>query len=216
MSDMDLIPGDYRQGQGLKRLLNRFFLICVLIACLVGGVRLLFTYLIWRENVQVVSLEQQEQVTEQNKSRTEAYRQQMQVTQQQLAALNELRGRDRVAPFLIAIDESFSEGVWFDGMRFMRGVTTGSLENLPGNTRSGILVVPAGGAVTQNLDSNPGVEIVGHAVSHSLLAEFMRRLGANAHVADLRLIDTSTRNYTTVQVVDFKLTLQMKKAQGSP
>jgi len=215
MSDMDLIPGDYRQGQGLKRLVNRFFLACLLVACLVGGARLLLTYLIWRERVQVVSLEQQEQVTEQNKSRTEAYRQQMQVTQQQLAALNELRGRDRVAPFLAAVDESISEGIWFDGVHFMRGVTTGTLENLPG-TKSGILVVPAGAAGVQALDSNPGVEIIGHAVSHSLLAEFMRKLGANTNVADLRLIDTSTRNYTTVQVVDFKLALQMKKTPGSP
>lgn len=216
MSDMDLIPGDYRQGQGLKRLVNRFFLACLLVASLIGGTRLLLAYLIWRENVQVVSLERQAQVTEQNKSRTEAYRQQMQVTQQQLAALNELRGRDRVALFLTAIDESFSEGIWFDGVHFMRGTTTGTLENLPGASKGGILVVPVGAAGVQSLESNLGVEIVGHAVNHSLLAEFMRRLGANAQVADLRLIDTSTRNYTTVQVVDFKLTLQMKKAQGSP
>mgnify|MGYP000901073056 CR=1 FL=1 len=216
MSDMDLIPGDYRQGQGLKRQINHFILTCLLVTGLVGGARLLLTYLIWRENVQVVSLEQQEQVTEQNKSRTEAYRQQMQVTQQQLAALNELRGRDRVAPFLTAVDESFSEGIWFDGVHFMRGIPTGTLENLPGGARSGILVVPAGAAGAPSVDSNPGVEIVGHALNHTLLAEFMRKLGANTNVADLRLIDTSTRNYTIVQVVDFKLALQMKKTRGSP
>jgi len=213
---MDLIPGDYRQDRGLRRIVNRFILVCALVISLVGLTRMLLTYLIWRENVQVVRLEQQQQISEQNKSRTEGYRQQMQVTQQQLDALNELRDRDRVAVFLTAIDESFSEGIWFDGMHFMRSNVTGMLANTSGAVKTGIIVVPAGADVKQSTDALLGVEISGHAVTHSLLADFMRKLGADPSVADLRLIDTSTRNYTTVQVVDFKLALQMKKAQGSP
>lgn len=217
MGDMDLIPDDYRHHLDLRRAVRNFILACVVALACIGLIKMLLTYLIWRENVQVVRLEQQENVLEQNKAKTETYRQQKQVTEQQLAALNELRGRDRVAIFLQAIDSAYAEGIWFDNLRFMRRSSTGTLDNVPGAVNTGIIVVPANAETPQSLEVNHGAEIVGHAVSHSMLAEFMRKLGTQASVADLRLIDTGTRNYTTMQVVDFNLALQVsEKAQAQP
>ena len=217
MGEMNLIPDDYRQNLDLRRVLRNFMIACVVVLGCVGIGKMLLTYLIWRENVQVVRLEQQEQVLQHNKTRTEEYRQQKLVTEQQLAALNELRGRDRVVFFLKAIDSAYAEGVWFDSLRFMRRSSTGTLDNVPGAVNTGIIVVPANAETPQSLEINHGAEIVGHAVSHSLLAEFMRKLGTQASVADLRLIDTGTRSYTTVQVVDFNLALQVsEKAQAQP
>lgn len=218
MGDMDLIPDDYRHHLDLRRAVRNFIAACVVVLICVGLSKMLLTYLIWRENVQVVRLEQQEQVLQHNKSRTEEFRQQKQVTEQQLAALNELRGRDRVALFLQAIDGAYAEGVWFDSLRFMRRSSTGTLDNVPGAVNTGIIVVPANAETPQSpLEINHGAEIVGHAVSHSMLAEFMRKLGTQASVADMRLIDTGTRNYTTVQVVDFNLALQVsEKVRGRP
>lgn len=218
MSEMDLIPGDYRQGIGRRRLVRHFMVACIVVLGCIGLARMLLTYLIWRENVQVVSLEQQKQVSEQNKTRTEAYRQQKQVTEQQLAALDKLRGRDRVVRFLQAIDNAYSEGVWFDSVRFMRRHGTGStLANLPGAANPRMIVMPNGAAASQPLEINQGAEMVGHAISHSKLAEFMRNLGSQPGVADLRLIDTGTRNYTAMQVVDFNLAMQInEKAQERP
>jgi hypothetical protein len=211
MSSMDLIPSDYRQNLGLRRMVSNFFLACVLVLCGIGLTKALFTYLIWRENVQVVQLEQQEQVSQQNKTKADEYRQQKQVTEQQLAALDELRGGNRLAMFLQSVDNAYNEGVWFDELRFMRRSATGTLDNLPGAANAGIVVVPNGAETPQTLELNHGAEIIGHAMNHSVLAEFMRKLGAEANVADLRLIDTGTRNYTTIQVVDFNLALQMSQ-----
>lgn len=217
MGDMDLIPDDYRHHLDLRRAVRNFIAACVVVLACIGLIKILLTYLIWRENVQVVRLEQQEQVLRNNKNRTEEFRQQKQVTEQQLAALNELRGRDRVALFLQAIDGAYAEGVWFDSLRFMRRSSTGTLDNVPGAVNTGIIVVPANAETPQSLEVNHGAEIVGHAMSHSMLAEFMRKLGTQASVADLRLIDTGTRNYTTMQVVDFNLALQVsEKAQAQP
>lgn len=214
MSEMDLIPGNYRQGRSDRRLLRRFFTACVVVLCCIGLARMLLGYLIWRENVQAVRLEQQEQVVEQNKARTEEFRQQKQVTEQQLAALNKLRGRDRVALFLRSIDNVYIEGVWLDSLHFMRRNGTGSLQ-APGAANSGIIVVPKGAETA--LQINQGAEMIGHAMNHTRLAEFMRNLGKQPTVADLRLIDTGTRNYTNFQVVDFKLTLQLdEKVQEQP
>src|SRR5450759_2690976 len=150
MSEMDMIPGDYRQGLSGRRLLRRFIVACVVVLCCIGLARMLLGYLIWRENVQVVHLEQQEQVIEQNKARTEEFRQQKQVTEQQLAALNKLRGRDRVALFLRSIDNVYIEGVWLDSLHFMRRNGTGKLQS-PVAFNSCIFVVPNCSDTAQSL-----------------------------------------------------------------
>ena len=209
-----MIPGDYRQGLSGRRLLRRFIVACVVVLCCIGLARMLLGYLIWRENVQVVRLEQQEQVIEQNKARTEEFRQQKLVTEQQLAALNKLRGRDRVAQFLRSIDSAYIEGVWLDSLHFMRRNRTGKLQ-APGAVNSGIIVVP--NDAVQPLEIEHGAELIGHAMNHTKLAEFMRNLGNQAAVTDVRLIDTSTRSYTNIQVVDYKLSLQLdEKVQAQP
>lgn len=202
MSDMDLIPGNYRQGRSGRRLLRHFVVACVAVLCCIGLARMLLGYLISRENVQVVRLEQQEQVAGQNKARTEEFRQQKQVTEQQLAALNKLRGREHVELFLRSIENAYVEGVWLDSLHFMRRNGTGTLQ-APG--------------AAQALQINQDAEMVGHAMNHTQLAEFMRDLGKQPTVADLRLIDTGTRNYANIQVVDFKLALQLdEKVQEQP
>jgi Fimbrial assembly protein (PilN) len=218
MGNMDLIPEDYRQEMGLRRMVLNFIMACVVVGCSIGLAKAAFTYLIWRENAHVMRLDQQEQVSQQNKNKTEEYRKQKKVTEQQLAALTELRGNDRVTLFLHAIDNAYTEGVWFDSLRFMLRSSTDMLDNVAGTANAGIVVVPINAETPQSLEINHGVEIIGHAINHSLLAEFMRKLGTETCVADLRLIDTGTRNYTTMQVIDFKLALQMNeqlKAQNA-
>ena len=210
MSDMDLIPSDYRQNINRHQYLRKFMMLCALVLFSIGLIKILLSYMIWRENVQVVRLEQQENILVQNKAKTESYKQQKHVTAQQLAALNELRGGDRVALFLQAVDTAYRNGVWFDSVHFMRETGTTTL-NLPGAANTGIIVVPNGAESKQNIDFKQRVEILGHALNHTLLAEFMRTLGAQPSITDLQLIDTGTRNYTTMQVVDFNLALQMDK-----
>lgn len=208
MSEMDLIPADYRQNRRARGLVVKFFVLCVVLLSCIGIARMLLGYLIWRENGQVVRLQQQEQVSEQNKARGDEYRQLKQATLQQLAALDELRGADRAALLLHAIDNAYRAGVWLDTLHFMR--STGTLQ-APGAVNSGIIVIPAG-SDAQHV--NQGIEIAGHALNHSVLAEFMRALDAQPGVAGLNLIETGSRNYTNMQVVDFKLALQMgAKAQ---
>lgn len=203
---MDMIPAGYRKGRADRRLLLRFIVACVVVLCCIGLARVLLGNLIWRKNAQVVRLEQQEQVVQQNKARIEEFRQQKRVTEQQLAGLNKLRGGDRVALFLRSIDNAYIEGVWLDSLHFMRRNGTGSLQ-ASGAVNSGIIVVPVGNA----LQINQGAEMIGHAMNHTRLAEFMLNLGRQPAVVDLRLIDTGTRNYGTMQVVDFKMSLQLNQ-----
>ena len=212
---MNLIPDDYRQGRSQRRRLRQFVMACVVVLCCIGLTRMLLFYLTWREGVEVVRLEQLEQVSQQNRSKKEEYRQQKEMTEQQLAALDKLRGRDRVMLLLRAIDSAHNEGIWFDNLRFMRRNTTGTLDNVPGAAKANIIAVPKGAEANALREITQDAEIVGHAINHSVLAEFMRKLGTQPGVADLRLIDTRTRAYLTMSVIDFNLALQIdEKAQG--
>lgn len=211
MAEMNMIPQDYHQGIRLRRMLRNVMQACIFVLAGIAAAKLLLTYLISHEKMHVVRLEQRQQALVHGQALSDTLRQKTQVTQQQLAALDALRGHADVRRFLRTIDTAFTEGVWLDRVNFLRQGATGTLDNLPGAKNSGILVVPNGAVPASPAGINQGVEIVGHAMSHSLLADFMRKLGAQSGMEDLRLVATFTRNYTSVQVVDFTLTLQMKK-----
>jgi hypothetical protein len=211
MVNMDLVPEDYRQDVNTRRKVRHFIVACLMALCIVGLAKSLFSYLIWRENVKVIALEQQEQIAQQNKSKTEVSRQQKQITEQQLAALAQLRGSNRVRLFLQAVDDAYSEGVWFDHLRFMRRSSADALTRANDAANQSVSIVPIATENASSLEINHGAEIIGHAVNHSALAEFMRKLGAEKNVEDLRLIDTGMRSYTNVQVVDFSLDLQVSE-----
>jgi Tfp pilus assembly protein PilN len=188
MRDMDLIPGDFRQGLNLQRQLRGFLLACMLVLGGIAVARLGLGYATWRERAVVVSIEQQQQQLEQTHARTEELQHQRQVTEQQLATLEKLRGRDRVALFLHAVDQAYNAHIWLDSVHFLRR---------------------GGSADTQELAVTQGADLYGHATNHSELAQFMRLLGAQSAVADLRLISTNTRSYNDTQVIDFNLSLQV-------
>jgi Fimbrial assembly protein (PilN) len=207
MGDMDLVPSEFRKERMVRRSLGRFIWAIVLLLGLVAAARATLGYLIWREQAQVVRLEQRQLAYSQTQTRADSLRQQRMVTQQQLSTLEQLQGADRVEQFLRSIDDAYSEHIWLDGVHFQRRENTGAPAD--------VAATPAAG----NPGSEPGAigvtvfhdaEIIGHASSHSELATFMQRLGAQPAVADLRLINTATRSYTNVQVIDFKLALQMR------
>lgn len=216
-NEIDLIPADFRRHLSVQRLLSNFLLVCVGLLGLIAAARMTLAYLNRQETALVVRLEQHNQTQQQSKIKTEELRQKKRVTEQQLSALEQLRGHQRVALFLSAIDQAYGQGIWFDSMHFMRRPGAGKLGNVPGAANSGMVVVGKESGADPGLDLTQGAEIVGHALNHTTLAEFMHRLGLQPGVADLRLVSTGTRSYTSVQVVDFNLTLQVdEKARAKP
>lgn len=207
MSDMDLIPAEFRRGLTLRRQINWFVGALLILLVVVTASRAALGYLVWREKEQVVDLQERQQALAQSQSETESLRQQHLLTQQQLATLDQLKGGDRLAQFLNAIDDAYIEQVWLDTMHFQRRENSAAAADAPGNE---VAVGSQTAAVEAGFEGLHEAEIAGHASSHSELATFMQRLGAQPAVADLRLISTATRSYTSVQVIDFKLALQLR------
>jgi cell division protein FtsB/predicted nuclease of predicted toxin-antitoxin system len=207
MSDMDLVPGEFRRSLALRGNLRRFFWGAVLLVVLVATARAALGYLTWRERTQVVSLEQQQLAFSQTENQTESLRQQRLVTQQQLATLDKLQGSELVERFLWSIDDAYVEHIWLDAIQFKRRENTGAPT---GASPEATQAAPQGTANANDLNVLHDAQITGHAATHSDLATFMQSLGAQPAVADLRLINTATRSYTSVQVIDFRLALQVR------
>lgn len=218
MGNINLIPNDYRQDLGLKRLVRHFIIACIVVFAGIAMAKVLISYLTWRENTQITQLEQLVKLSQETKNKTEEFRQQKQITEQQLAALSALRGSDRILHLLQAIEKAHTESVWFDSLHFTRLGHTDTPENASITDNAQISPETNTSTISEPVEVKSNVEIVGHALSHSVLAEFMRNLGEATSVADLQLIDTSTRNYTTMQVIDFNLALKINNttAQVQP
>jgi len=224
MAELDLIPADYAQRQILLRRVKRFVAAAVSLACLLVSARGMLQLLASVETGEVARLQGQERLWAQSEAKVEEYRKQKLATQRQLVALDELRGRDRLRLFLKAVDAAHVENVWFDEIRYYRrdNLPAGNLDSPPAIARAGIIVVPeknvpAPGTAPKAPDIEQRVGIVGHAINHATLAQFMRRLESQRGIADVSLVDTSPRSYPNALVIDLKLSLLIdEKARGRP
>jgi len=222
MAELDLIPADYAQRQILLRRVKRFIAAVASLACLLVLARGTLYLLTSAEMREVARLQGQERLWAQGKAKLEEYRKQKLATQKQLVALDELRGRDRLRLFLKAVDAAHLENVWFDEIRYYRRENPPTGDSPPGVARAGIIVVPeknvpAPGTAPKAPDIEQRVGIVGHAINHATLAEFMRRLESQRGIADVSLVDTSPRSYPNALVIDLKLSLLIdEKARRRP
>ncbi len=223
MADIDLIPAAYLKRQLVQKHVRRFLVATVAAAALVGGVRLALNHAIVSETATVARLTKAAEVYSQTEARADGYRQQRELGEKRLSQLDELRGRDRLRILLQAVDSAYSPSIWLDELRFLRreNLPTGTLNPGAASTASTVLVipkenVPVPGAAANRPSVEQRVEIIGHATDHTRLADFMRSLGAQPGIADVRLLDTGLRTYANTQVIDLSLTLLIDDRQGRP
>jgi hypothetical protein len=213
MADIDLIPADYAKLALLRRRMKPLLIALIALALVVGLARLALYLLASSENANIAQLQKEGQISARTKAEADNIRQQKQLAEKQLAELDELRGRDRLRLLLRAIDAAYTDSIWLEQLRFFRrDLPTGDLSSLPGGGRSGIIVVPkenipAPGAAPAPSGAEQRAEIIGHATSHTKLAEFMRGLGSQPGIAEVRLVDTGLGSYASTPVIDLTLTL---------
>lgn len=220
MADVDLIPADYAKDRLVRRRVKLFALACVSVAVLVGAARAGLEVALSRENREVTDLKEQGALLARSKSEAEAFRLQKQRAEKQLTELDELRGSDRLRMLLHALDAAWSDSIWLNELRLVRrdrpaggntGVLTGG--GVP------IIVVPKPGAEPLQEPLAAGaqrVEIRGHAVNHSRLAEFMRGLAEQPGIAGVSLLDTGLGSHANRPVIDLTLLLLVDGTSRKP
>jgi len=195
MTEIDLIPADYARLQGLRRRLRQLLFALVALAALTLLASTTLAMLLAAQKGELARLQATKRLWQETKTQTERQRGEALVAEKQLAALGELRGRDHLRLFLHAVDSAYVDKVWFDEIRYYRReIVPAAAAGAP----------PARGAA-ERVEQRVGM--VGHAVNHAMLAQFMKQLEMQPAVVDLALVDTSPRAYPQGLIIDFKLGL---------
>lgn len=216
MADIDLIPADYAKRALVRRRVKPLLLALIVVALAVGLARLALYQLVSLENANVAQLQKEGQIVARSQAEADNFRQQKQLAEKQLAELDELRGRDRLKLLLRAVDAAYNDSIWLDQVRFFRRELPAGSTALPGGGRTGIIVAPKPGAAPAPAVVEQRAEIVGHAASHTRLAEYMRALGSQPGIAEVRLVDTGLGSYANVPVIDLTLMLLVDEKARRP
>jgi hypothetical protein len=205
MTEIDLVPADYARMQTARRRLRRLGAALLAIAALTLVARAMLAGALSAGKEDLARLEATQRSWQEAKARTEKHSAEALASEKQLAALAELRGRDHLRLLLDAMDRAYVEKVWFDEIRYFRR-ELGS---------DGTPPKVAGASRAQHVEQR--VSVVGHAMNHATLAQFMKQLEQQPAVADLALVDTGSRSYPQATVIDFKLSLGVDPAgKGRP
>jgi hypothetical protein len=215
VADIDLIPAAYLRRRLVERQVRRFLIVAIAMAALVGGARMALNRVTASETATVARLHRAVEIYSQTEAKADGYRQQRKMAETRLTQLDELRGRDRLKVLLQAVDTAYSPSIWLDELRYLRRENAAATPiTAAGST---LLVVPKDNpAAAGRPNFEQRVEIVGHAIDHTRLAEFMRTLSTQPGIADVRLLDTGLRSYTNTQVIDLSLTLLIEDKPGAP
>lgn len=202
---VDLIPEDYRRTLRLRRWLRAFCWACAGVAVLAGLGRLGLAYLVRAEQAGLAAARQLQAASGAQRAKLADLQARRDAAERQITALETLRGPAVIGELFFAIDAASTGKVWFNELSFAREEELAGAKP-PAHEAGRITPVPPqAGAAERSWRAWQRAQIHGQALDHSTLAEFINRLGSQPGIGQVRLINTSARSYTGMQVVDFQL-----------
>lgn len=123
-----------------------------------------------------------------------------------LEILDGIQGRVSAKQVFKAIDRVLDDHIWFTRWTFRRTIEVADL--LPQSITANDIVIPEGDSGTNKsqicrLDTI--MEINGQVLNHSKLALFVSNLIKQPEIADVKVLSTGLKQYTTTQAIDFKI-----------
>jgi len=216
---VDLIPEEYRRALRARRLLQRFGWACLAIAAAVAAASGGFAYFIGKERSALARYKQLQAQSRAQQARLAEVMARKDTAQKQLQALDSLRGGASIASLVDAVDAALDGRIWFQEFTFSRGGEAAERKAEAGGAGYFVLADKdrRGGGWNEGgaWRTRERAEIRGVASDHAALAEFIKRLGGQPRVSDVKLLDTSARSYPGVQVVSFHLAALLGGAAGS-
>ena len=217
MSEIDLIPADYRLDRRRESAFGT-------LAAVAGGVLAAgllaasgFAWAASRANAQLSSLDRARRVSDQQRVELANLQGERARLEQQWARLSALRGDDDVGALFLLIDRTLPAGdVWFDRWELRRGEGEPAALRIA-EARATAAPAGAGGVdpgaaivVAASAGGRGQVHIVGQARDHGALSRFVRGLYESPEVQDVHLERTMLRRYTTTSVIAFELAILLK------
>lgn len=214
MTDIDLIPADYRQWLQSKATLVRYTIAIVLVNLVFVAAGLLLARAATTNQAHVVQLQAENAVTQQQHAQLQQLDNQLAEYERRWSLLRGLRAGAGIDDIFLLIDRSIVAGeLWFVDWGFKRaGVIVDGQQR---GIETGYFIIVQD---TEDpfADSDLSIEthmtIRGQAKDHQALSTFVRTLFEQRDIKDVNVKRTSQTNYANGRVVDFDVTIVLNSA----
>jgi hypothetical protein len=209
MTELDLIPEDYRKRLGRLAEIRQYAIAFALVNVLVLGSAGLFAHFSGKANDKIQDLKTQSAITEQQQTQLEQLSTQQVEYERRWALLRGLRAGAAIEDIFRIIDRAIvNNNLWFVNWSFRRAGVV-----VDGETR-GIetgyfVIVEEDGQSAGNPDWQVETHMVleGRAMDHQALSTFVRALFEQPDIKDVSVQRTSLTDYANGRVVSFDLTI---------
>jgi len=211
MSEIDLIPANYRDMLRVRRWSRLFAVNAVVIIVLTVFIKGTLAYLIDAQNDVIDNLQLSKTSIVNNEKILDSLKKQKSSIEYKLDILSSLQHGPTTNKLFTAIDSAMSKDIWFQEMSYINKPE--AVKNKDETVNTGYFIVVPQGSKTNRESDNAGkqrrlltrVEIKGQARDHSALAEFVNRLNEQTVFNTVKIVNTQLRRYTKTEVVDFTL-----------
>jgi hypothetical protein len=209
MSELDLIPQDYRNKLTQRAMLGQYLIAFVILNVLVLAAGGLFAHLTRQATTQIQTLKSQSAITEQQQARLEQLGSQQSEYERRWSLLRGLRAGAAVEDIFKIIDRALvNEDLWFVDWSFRRAGVV-----VDGETRAvetGYFLIVSDDKETSevpNWQVETHMTLEGRALDHQALSKFVRALFEQPDIMDVSVRRTSLTDYANDRVVSFDLTI---------
>jgi len=214
VSELDLVPASWRERRRTRRALARFGFAYALALLIIVGVKLSLGMRIEVEAAELDRLQDDRHVVVTERARLEQMQQRQAEMTRALRTLEKLGGSADLGRVFTAVERTLGEEVWFREWVFMRAGEFVDVE--PRAVETGYLILvpeqPAGER-QRAWRLRTHMEIRGQALTHSSLADFVRRLSGQPAVREVTIVDTRSQRVDGTEVVDFELAVVMREPE---
>jgi hypothetical protein len=215
MSDIDLIPTDYRNRIWLLGKAKLLGLVIAFMLVITTAIVIVIHVDNGKLDARIIELQKQQANTSQQQDVVTHLQEDIQDMEHQIVLLNNLRGGIGALDMFTTIDRAMNDvDVWFDSWEYRR---TGSpVENRvhpDNNDHSSI--IPADEDTTSDtvwmIDTH--MTIKGQAKDYSTLSHFVRQLYKQSAIRDVKILNTATA--ADMKAVDFNMTVSVMTDGGN-
>lgn len=186
MSEIDMIPREYRANRRMRRHLRLFLAAALLVSLAGAGAGVLMKRRVAQGEVQLAQLRSASALAQSGNAAIDAARAHKAMVAQALATLAALRGAGDAVRVADAIEAALAPELSLDQVSF-----SGDTQQLaPSAAPAGQLVLPAvpGGAGAEAWQLSRRLEISGVAAGYPALTGFLGRLSAQPGLVQVRLV----------------------------
>lgn len=216
MTDIDLIPGGYRERLRLHYWARQ--MVIAVSVVLVSSIAGYFTleYINKTISADIAGLQDKQQISELQRGALTKLNETKTLYLSQLSFLTGLRSGTAAPEMFKTIDQALPDKeVWFLNWEFRRaGSAVEKKQNIASNGY--FIVIPAtdGNETAENWKIETHMTIKGQAKDHAALSRFVRELFNQSAIQDVRILNTSRVNNASVVNFDLAVTVNSQSGTG--